>query len=80
MIQVICDKCKRDCDAVAYTMKVEVIHNPVPRNPLDRGDLRITDDNSFIRMILCQKCYGDLGLPNIYEVQSTGRLKFGKEK
>lgn len=76
MIKVICDKCKRDCDLNAYVLSVEVIHNPVPHNPLSRAEIKLTDDNAFMRMVLCQDCYGKLPFPNIYTVQRTKELDF----
>lgn len=74
MIKVICDKCGADCDLNAYVLTVEVIHNPSPSYPLDRGRLKITDDGSYMRMCLCQKCYRKLGFPNIYKVIRTKKL------
>ena len=66
MIQVLCDKCGKDCDLNAYEVRVSAIHNPSPRHVLSVGDLKITDDNSKIRFCLCQDCYREIGLPNIY--------------
>lgn len=69
MIQVICDKCHKDCDLNAYVITVNVIHNPCPVHFLDaRSDIKLTDDNTAIRMCLCQECYRKLGFPNIYTV------------
>lgn len=76
MIRVFCDKCEADCNAVAFVISVDLIHNPTPRHPLDFGDIKITDDRSHMRMCLCQKCYKGLGFPNIYEVARTKKLKW----
>ena len=74
MVKVFCDKCGVDCELVSYVITVEVIHNPSPAYPLDVGRLKITDDNSHMKMCLCQKCYRGLGFPNLYTVQNTNRL------
>lgn len=76
MIRVFCDKCGADCDANAFVITVEVIHNPTPLYPTDFGDIKITDDKSYMRMCLCQNCYRGLGFPNIYEVTRTKKLKW----
>lgn len=76
MIQVICDKCKENCDLNAYVLTVEVIHNPSPVAPNDIGSLKITDDNTFMKMCLCQNCYRELEFPNIYEVKRTGKFNW----
>ncbi len=76
MIRVLCDKCGADCDATAYAIAVEVIHNPTPRFPTDSGGIKITDDKSHMRMCLCQNCYRGLGFPNIYAVMETNRLEW----
>ncbi len=76
MIRVLCDKCGADCDATAYAIAVEVIHNPTPRFPTDSGGIKITDDKSHMRMCLCQNCYRELGFPNIYVVMETNRLEW----
>lgn len=74
MVKVFCDKCGVDCELSAYVLTVEVIHNPSPVYPLDKGQLKITDDNSQMKMCLCQNCYRKLGFPNIYTVNRTGKL------
>lgn len=30
MLKMICDKCGADCDRIAYDVRVNVLHNPVP--------------------------------------------------
>lgn len=74
MIKVFCDKCGADCDLNAYVLTVEVIHNPSLVSPDDIGSLKITDDNTFMKMCLCQSCYKELKFPNIYKVKRTGKL------
>ena len=76
MIQIICDKCGSDCESNAYEIRVSAIHNPTPLYALDIGDLKITDDNSKYRFILCQDCYREMGFPNVYQVCNTGKLVF----
>lgn len=76
MVEVFCDKCKQNCGLNAYVVSVEVIHNPVPVDPLTRSGIKLTDDNSFMRMVLCQECFHKMGMPNIYTVQRTGNLNF----
>ena len=78
MLKVICDKCGCDCDRVGYELRISAIHNPVPLYPTDVGELKITDDVTKIRCVVCQKCYRELGLPNIYEA-ARGKVLFRKE-
>lgn len=80
MIQVLCDKCEKNCDNNAYEIRVSAIHNPTPLYPLASGELKITDDNSRYRFILCQKCYREMGFPNIYKVCETKKLHFRDEQ
>lgn len=79
MVQVICDKCGKDCDLNAYVITINVIHNPNPHNWGNTGNIHLTDDNSHMRMCLCQACYGQLNFPNIYEVIEKGKLSFDKK-
>ena len=67
MVKVFCDKCGADCDLISYVVSIEVIHNPSPVNPFSRGDIKLTCDNSFLRVCMCQKCYRGMNLPNIYK-------------
>lgn len=80
MIEVICDRCKKNCGLNAYDVSIGVIHNPCPHHSYDLGDLRITDDNTHMRLILCQDCFDALGFPNIYVVHRTHKIKFDKIK
>lgn len=79
MIKIICDKCGVDCGRVAYEIRVSAIHNPTPLYARDTGDLKITDDNSRFRFVVCQNCYRKMGFPNIYKVCETGELCFRDE-
>lgn len=79
MIKVICDKCGKDCGLNAMVLTIQVIHNPSPVFVLDRCDLKITDDNSFMKMCLCQECYEKLHFPNIYKVQRTKKLEWEED-
>lgn len=76
MIKVICDKCGKDCGLNAIDVSMGIIHNPCPTHVLDVDNLKITNDYSRIRFILCQDCSKELGLPNIYETVKTKELKF----
>ena len=66
MVKIFCDRCGKDCDLISYVVSCEVIHNPCPTNPFDRGEIKMTCDKSFIRMCMCQDCYREMKLPNIY--------------
>lgn len=79
MVQVICDKCNADCERNAFEIRVSLIHNPTPQYAFDVGDLKITDDHSRYRFILCQHCYRKMGFPHIYKVCETGALQFRDE-
>lgn len=76
MIKIMCDKCGTDCDAVGYEIRVSVIHNPTPLSAKDIGDMKLTDDNTRYRFILCQKCFAGMGFPNPYFVDIKGTLEF----
>ena len=74
MIQVNCDKCGENCGLIAYDFNVGVIHNPCPVHIFDGGDLKITCDNTKIRMVLCQNCYRSFGFPNIHKAVREKKL------
>lgn len=80
MIELICDKCGKNCDLNAYDIRVNVIHNPVPSSFKDLGEPHLTDDKSRMRMLLCQDCYRELGLPNIYTVNRNNKIEFRDSK
>ena len=74
MIKVICDKCGENCGLIGYALKVEVIHNPCPVHIFDVGDLKITCDNTKMRMVVCQNCYRSFGFPNIHKTVREKKL------
>ena len=74
MVKVFCDRCGCDCDLNAYALTIQVIHNPTPANVASNGEARLTDDNTHISLCLCQKCYNELKLPNIYSTTRSGNV------
>lgn len=50
----------------ASVIDIHVVHNPNPVRFGDIGEIRLTDDNTHIRYMLCQSCYDKQGLPNPY--------------
>lgn len=68
MIKIICDICGKDCGLNAYVLSVNVIHNPNPTKYSDIGEIRLSDDYSHMRLCLCQECYHNTKLPNIYNI------------
>lgn len=66
MIELKCDRCGKNCELNAYVLDVRVVHNPNPVRFDDIGEIRLTDDNTHIRYMLCQSCYDKQGLPNPY--------------
>lgn len=76
MIKMICDKCGNDCHLIGYDILIRVLHNPEPVSMTDTGYPSITDDNTSIRMVLCQDCYKKLGLPNPYTALRDKSLIF----
>lgn len=66
MIKIICDKCKNDCDLNAFVITVNVIHNPNPVRYSDSGDIKLTDDNTHKRFVVCSDCYHKMQMPNPY--------------
>lgn len=83
MIKLECDRCGENCDLNAYVITVDVIHNPNPVSFEDTGSIRLTDDTTHIRYMLCQECYKLLGFPNPYktgeklrdEIRNCGRSR-----
>lgn len=73
MVKLECDRCGKDCGLNALVVTVNVIHNPSPVRFEDVGDVRLTDDHTHIRFMLCEKCYTWLGFPNPY--RSGDKLK-----
>ena len=76
MLQLICDKCGKNCGGQALDVLVRTLDNPAPLSIDSTSEPKITCDNSAIRMLLCQDCYIELGMPNIYTTKRTGKLKF----
>lgn len=66
MIELKCNRCGENCGLNARVIDVRVVHNPNPVNFGDIGEIRLTDDNTHIRYMLCQSCYDELGFPNPY--------------
>lgn len=66
MIELKCDRCGENCGLNARVIDIHVVHNPNPVRFGDIGEIHLTDDNTHIRYILCQNCYGKQGLPNPY--------------
>lgn len=66
LIEVKCDRCGKNSGLTAYVLDVRVIHNPNPVRFNDIGEIRLTDDNTHIRYVLCQSCYDKQSLPNPY--------------
>ena len=66
MIELKCDRCGKNCDLQARVIGVHVISNPNPVRFDDIGEIRLTDDPTHIRYMLCQSCYDKQGLPNPY--------------
>ena len=75
MIRLVCDKCRKDCDRTAYDILIRSVHNPVPVRFDDTECLSITDEPfNTIRFMVCQKCYREMKLPNVYECNSIGGI------
>lgn len=66
MIELKCDRCGENCGLNASVIDIHVVHNPNPVRFGDIGEIRLTDDNTHIRYMLCQSCYDKQGLPNPY--------------
>lgn len=81
MLKVICDYCGEECDRNAFDIRVGILHNPVPMYMNDSGEATITDDNTRIRFVLCQKCYREkFKLPNIYMCSEKNRIVWQDEE
>lgn len=66
MIELKCDRCGENCGLNASVIDIHVVHNPNHVRFGDIGEIRLTDDNTHIRYMLCQSCYDKQGLPNPY--------------
>ena len=66
MIKLICDKCGKDCDCHAMDVLVRVIDNPTPVSFNDTGEPKMTICNKTKRMLLCQSCYREMGMPKVF--------------
>lgn len=75
MLMIICDKCKKPAGLNSYVLTTEVIHNPVPMSPHDKGSASLNVETQY-KMCLCDECYHKLGFPNPYEVKETGEVNF----
>lgn len=53
---------------------VEAEDEEEAKEKVDNGEPKITDGNTHIRFLLCQKCYREMGLPNIYMAQEAKRI------
>lgn len=76
MIKLECDKCGADCGLIAFDIRVNVIHNPVPVYVRDLGEPHLTDDNTRYRFVLCQKCFRQMGFPNPYMIEKGKPIQF----
>lgn len=76
MLKMMCDKCGKDSNLIAYDLLIRLLHNPSPVSITDKSDPTITHDNSSMRIMLCQNCYRKLGLPNIYTALNDNKLEF----
>lgn len=76
MLELKCNRCKKDSGRIAYVMTTELIHNPTPQHIFDGGDIRITDTHHRIKYMLCQDCYIKTGLPNIYKAVEEEEVTF----
>lgn len=74
MIRIFCDRCGADCDLVGYDVRACVLHNFTPHSIFEVGEPKLSDDQTHIRFVLCQKCYRDLGLPNIYMAKEAKKI------
>lgn len=74
MIKIFCDRCGADCDLVGYDVRVSALHNPTPHSIFEMGEPKLSDDQTHIRFVLCQKCYKNFGLPNIYMAKEAKKV------
>ena len=76
MIKLECDKCGADCGLIAFDIRVNVLHNPVPSYVYDFGEPHLTDDTTRYRFVLCQKCFRQMGFPNPYMIEKGKPIQF----
>ncbi len=81
MIKVVCDKCGEEKEVCNYCITIDLLHNHKPHSMTDTcGKPEITCDKSAIRFTLCQKCYKQMGFPNIYKCLRENRLVWRGEE
>ncbi len=74
MVELKCDKCKKDCGLNAVAVKLENIHNPSPTYPKDFSEPKLSDSHERIQFLLCQDCAREMGLPNLYTSYSRNEV------
>ena len=80
MVKLICDKCGKDCDRIGFDLMLRLISNFSPCGKNDTSCPRLTDEDVHLRMVLCQDCYIDLGLPNLYAQDESKEVVWPDEK
>lgn len=79
MLKIICDKCGKEADRVGYSIEIHSLNNPSPMYLSDTGRPRITDCGHHISFTLCQHCYRDMELPNIYTCMRKNKIQWRNE-
>ena len=77
MLRIYCDCCGQDAMRCAYDVRVSLLHNPVPQDHFAIfSEPTISSDPKKMRFTLCEKCYREMGFPNIYEAEEENTLRF----
>lgn len=81
MLKIFCDCCGEDAGNCAFDVRVNLLHNPIPKFHFDEfGEPKITDYNARVRFTLCERCYRQMGFPNLYKAIEDTKLTFRLEQ
>ena len=81
MIKVECDKCGQSTSRCNFEIQVLPLINTTPQYFDEAGDAKLTcEADKRIRFVLCEDCYRNMGLPNVYYAHEKGALVFRRAK
>lgn len=79
MVKIYCDKCGKDTERVAYSIEIHSLQNASPMYLSDTGRPQITDCGHHVTFTLCQDCYRDMKLPNLYNSIRKKKIQWRDE-
>lgn len=73
MIQMVCDRCGKDCDAIAFKVDLRLIENPSPLHMTHLGRPNIGNVTG-VTFMLCQECRKQYDFPNVFTCNRENKL------